>query len=228
MAINSRDLEMLNFLDALWMPLSPRPSSAYEHPRPPDQEFLIFWPILNISCFPPEAAPSLTLQVAPGSKFRYATLTSTPLLAYDICLQQTHCGSIYDSWFLAVRLSVNLAHCHGQVLGIEWNWHVEKPRVAHEGSLATVCEPHTALEFPEKMAKNNKKSNRTLKFTCSNCNFQLESSQMILKTSKHHIAAAPLAQMESLQSLLPAVLPCKHQRCVVPTLDEENCGRLWQ
>jgi hypothetical protein len=167
------------------------------------------------------------LQVAPGSKFRYATLTSTPLLAYDICLQQTHCGIIYDSWFLAVRLSVNLAHCHGQVLGIEWNWHVEKPRVAHEGSLATVCEPHTALEFPEKMAKNNKKSNRTLKFTCSNCRFQLESSQKILKTSKHHIAA-PLAQMESQQSLLPAVLPCKHQRCVVPTLDEENCGRLWQ
>ena len=82
-AINSRDLEMLNFLDALWMPLSPRPSSAYEHPGSPDQEFLIFWPILNISCFPPEAAPSLTLQVAPGSKFRYAILTSTPLLAYD-------------------------------------------------------------------------------------------------------------------------------------------------
>ena len=152
-AINSRDLEMLNFLDALWMPLSPRPSSAYEHPGSPDQEFLIFWPILNISCFPPEAAPSLTLQVAPGSKFRCATLTSTPLLAYDICLQQTHCGSIYDLWFLAVRLSVNLAHCHGQVLGIEWNWHVEIPLVAHDGSLATVCEPHTALDFPEKMQK---------------------------------------------------------------------------
>ena len=91
-----------------------------------------------------------------------------------------------------------------------------------------VCEPHTALDFPEKNIKSNKKSNRTLKFTCSNCSFQLESSQMILKTSKHHIAAAPLAQMESQQSLLPAVLPCKHQRCVVPTLDEENCGRLWQ
>ena len=150
-AINSRDLEMLNFLDALWMPLSPRPSSAYEHPGSPDQEFLIFWPILNISCFPPVAAPSLTLQVAPGSKFRYAILTSTPLLAYDICLQQTHCGIIYDSWFLAVRLSVNLAHCHGQVLGIEWNWHVEIPLVAHDGSLAPVCEPHTALDFPEKI-----------------------------------------------------------------------------
>ena len=45
---------------------------------------------------------------------------------------------------------------------------------------------------------------------------------MILKTSKHHIAAAPLAQMESLQSLLPAVLPCKHQRCVV--LGRRKCG----
>ena len=116
----------------------------------------------------------------------------------------------------------------GQVLGIEWNWHVEIPLVAHDGSLATVCEPHTTLDFPGKNAKSTKKSNRTFKFTCSNCSFQLESSQKILKTSKHHIAAAPLAQMESLQSLLPAVLPCKHQRCVVPTLDKENCGRLWQ
>ena len=190
------------------------PHQHMNTPGSPDQEFLIFWPILNISCFPPEAAPSLTLQVAPGSKFRCAILTSTPLLAYDICLQQTHCGIIYDSWFLAVRLSVNLAHCHGQVLGIEWNWHVEIPLVAHEGSLASLWTTHC--------------SNRTLKFTCSNCSFQLESSQKILKTSKHHIAAAPLAQMESLQSLLPAVLPCKHQRCVVPTLDKENCGRLWQ
>ena len=97
-AINSRDLEMLNFLDALWMPLSPRPSSAYEHPGSPDQEFLIFWPILNISCFPPEAAPSLTLQVAPGSKFRYAILTSTPLLAYACLKRIVELCMIHDFW----------------------------------------------------------------------------------------------------------------------------------
>ena len=72
------------------------------------------------------------------------------------------------------------------------------------------------------MIKSTKKSNRTLKFTCSNYSFQPESSQKILKTSKHHIAAAPLAQMESQQSLLLAVLPCKHQRCVV--LGRRKCG----
>ena len=216
---------MLNFLDALWMPLSPRPSSAYEHPGSPDQEFLIFWPILNISCFPPVAAPSLTLQVAPGSKFRYATLTSTPLLAYACNKRIVEAFMIHDFWLCGYPSIWRTAT--GQVLGIEWNWHVEIPLVAHDGSLATVCEPHTTLDFPGKNAKSTKKSNRTFKFTCSNCSFQLESSQKILKTSKHHIAA-PLAQMESLQSLLPAVLPCKHQRCVVPTLDKENCGRLWQ
>ena len=38
----------------------------------------------------------------------------------------------------------------------------------------------------------------------------------------------PLAQMESLQSVLPAVLPCKHQRCVVPTCSNIGRRKLWQ
>ena len=57
--------------------------------------------------------------------------------------------------------------------------------------------------------------------------YQLDNSE-ILNPSKHHIAAAPLALMESLQSLLPAVLPCKHQRCVVPTCSNIGRRKLWQ
>ena len=44
----------------------------------------------------------------------------------------------------------------GQVSGIEWNWHVKIPLAVHDGSLAAVCEPHTALDFSAKNAESQK------------------------------------------------------------------------
>ena len=58
---------------------------------------------------------------------------------------------IYDFWLRGYPSIWRTAT--DKSLGIEWNWHVEIPLVAHDGSLTTVCEPHTALDFPEKMQK---------------------------------------------------------------------------
>ena len=105
-------------LDALVPSSSPIWTPPSITPRIPDSLAQIQH-VLNLFIFAaPVAAPSLTLQVAPASKFRDATLTSTPLLAYT-CIKRGI--TFYALWFLCRLLGYEFIWytATGQVLGIE-------------------------------------------------------------------------------------------------------------